>query len=222
MQVNFELIRQRVFEYIDKDLLVEKLKAVGATDLNPFKLHPDSGKPIGFSKSLLETEGFVSELLYYLLWVIEKIVSDIGELASPVGKEKKRALIQILDESIRLPFFLEAFDGKIIGWVIDHLIEILNKFLGKDWLKNIPQPTLVKPKYKLPTPDVTDIAAAAVVTEAAAEPPVLAEVSAEPPVAAEPSMAAEPELAAVAETESAEPSSATPAKPGKGGKKHQG
>lgn len=150
MEINYDIIRTQVFEYVDKDALVTKLKDLGATNLDPFKYN-NAGKPIGFSDTLMKAEGFAGELIHYLLWAVEKICADAGEIAK--GGEKKKALVQFIDNCIKLPFFFESFDDNIIEWLIDKGVESLNKAFGKDWVNHIPTPVLAK---LTPTPPATD------------------------------------------------------------------
>lgn len=141
-QINYDDIRNQVFEYIDKDALVARLKDLGAVDLNPFKYN-NNMQPIGFSDTLMKAEGFAGELVHYLLWAVEKVVADAGEVAK--GGEKKKALVQFLDNCIALPFWAEPFDGIVIDWLIDKAVDFLNKTFGKDWLDHIPVPVLAAP-----------------------------------------------------------------------------
>ena len=151
MEINYDIIRTQVFEYVDKPALVAKMKELGAVDLDPFKYN-NVGRPVGFSDTLLKAEGFVGELAHYLVWAIEKICSDAGEVAK--GGEKKKALVQFLDNCIKLPFFLESFDDNVIEFLIDKAIAFLNKTFGKDWIDHIPVPALAKP-FSVKVPAIT-------------------------------------------------------------------
>lgn len=141
MAYNYDNIRNQVFEYVDKDALVLQLKKLGATDLNPFKYN-NNNMPIGFNETLMKANGFAGELVHYLLWAVEKVVADAGEVAK--GGEKKKALVQFLDNCISLPFFLEPFDDNVIEWAIDKAVDFLNTKFGKDWINHIPTPSLAK------------------------------------------------------------------------------
>lgn len=141
-----KLIMQKALEYINKDVLEARLKALGGAELNPFKLGPD-GKPIGFADSLLKSKAFVGELAYYLIWAAEKAVGDIAEIASGTkkGGEKKRAIVELLDSAIKVNPLLELVDGPAIGQCINIAVEALNQHLGHDWMKHIPTPSLAMP-----------------------------------------------------------------------------
>lgn len=147
--INYDVIRTQVFEYVDKDALVNRLKVLGSADLNPFKLN-NVGKPIGFNDTLMATKGHAGELVHYLLWAVEKVVADAGEVGK--GGEKKKALVQFLDNCISLPFWAEPFDDDVISWLIDKVVDFLNAKLGPDWINKIPTPTLALASAVGPNP----------------------------------------------------------------------
>ena len=49
------------------------------------------------------------------------------------GEEKKKVLIKFLDDRIELPWLAESLDNKLIGMVIDNVVEYYNEFIGNDW-----------------------------------------------------------------------------------------
>ena len=59
-------------------------------------------------------------------WVVEKVLWAEKELAGKTGAEKRAAIIQRLDDLIKLPFWLEWADGPLIGWVVDLTCDKLN------------------------------------------------------------------------------------------------
>jgi len=134
-------IKGQIFDYFDVDKLRSIAGQAGNLEWNPFKLNSD-GKPIGFDDSIVKAPGMAVELIKSLGIVVEKVCRDAGAVAS--GGEKKKALVELLDEIIKLPFFLEPFDGVIIGWLIDKLIEWLNLKLGQDWVDHLSFPEIVK------------------------------------------------------------------------------
>lgn len=139
VEINYDYLRGELFKYVDKDALVAELKAAGAKDLNPFKYN-NVGVPVGFSEALLNVKGMSYLLLEYSYWLLEKICADAGEIGA--GKEKRKALVQILDNAVKCNPVLELVDGKIIGIAVDFLVDGMNKKYGKDWIKHMPHPTL--------------------------------------------------------------------------------
>lgn len=49
------------------------------------------------------------------------------------GTEKREALVQFLDDMIKLPIYLEALDGPIIRILINLSVDKLNSYFGHDW-----------------------------------------------------------------------------------------
>ena len=124
-------LKQAVFSYLDIDAIKAKMGIVGDASFNPFKLDAN-GKPIGFEDTIIKAPGMVVEIARAVCMVIEKIALDTKGVVT--GGEKKDALVDFLDDCIRLPFFLEPFDGPVIGFIIDKFIEWLNHTFGQDWL----------------------------------------------------------------------------------------
>lgn len=149
MEINYDYLRGELFKYVDKDALVAELKAAGAKDLNPFKYN-NVGVPVGFSEALLNVKGMSYLLLEYSYWLLEKICADAGEIGA--GGEKRKALVQILDNAVKCNPVLELVDGKIIGIAVDFLVDGMNKKYGKDWINHVPKPSLAG----LPHPPATD------------------------------------------------------------------
>ena len=139
--INSSQIKQQIYSYFDVDKLRTIAGQAGNLEWNPFKLNAD-GKPIGFDDSVVKAPGMAVDLIKALGIVVEKVCADAGAVAS--GGEKKKALVELLDEIIKLPFFLEPFDGMIIGWLIDKLIEWLNLKLGQDWVSHLDFPEIIK------------------------------------------------------------------------------
>jgi len=149
MEINYAVIKEQVWDYFDVEAIKAKLGKANDKDFNPFKFG-NSGKPLGFQQIAFSTTGMAVELVYALLYIVEKMVSDAGEVAK--GTDKKKALVELLDAAIKLPIPFEWFDGKIINWLIDEAVGWLNKKFGKDWIKHIPKPELILDRAALNKP----------------------------------------------------------------------
>jgi hypothetical protein len=139
--INSGQIKSQIFDYFDVDKLRTIAGQAGNLEWNPFKLNAD-GKPIGFDDSVVKAPGMAVDLIKALGIVVEKVCADAGAVAA--GGEKKKALVELLDEIIKLPFFLEPFDGPIISWLIDKVIDWLNLKLGSDWVNHLDFPAIIK------------------------------------------------------------------------------
>lgn len=87
---------------------------------------------------ILQLPGKLLDLFTDAIKVVEKIVADSGEAG--LGKEKRDAVVDFLERAIEVPFYLESIDGYIIGLIVDTIVGVLNKFFGKTWLKDTPEP----------------------------------------------------------------------------------
>ena len=66
------------------------------------------------------------------------------------GADKRTFVIAITNEFFDLPFTPEGIEAVIIGWMIDLVIYILNKWFGKDWLN------VLKDRNKSSTPKAVE------------------------------------------------------------------
>ena len=66
-------------------------------------------------------------------WVIARVLWAETELKGKTGAEKRAAVVEKLDEAIRLPFWLEWADGPLIGWLVDLVCAKLNLLTDGDF-----------------------------------------------------------------------------------------
>lgn len=52
------------------------------------------------------------------------------------GSEKRNAVVKVIDDLLKLPFYLEALDGFLIGLLVDMAISAWNDF-SHDWLAKL-------------------------------------------------------------------------------------
>jgi hypothetical protein len=74
----------------------------------------------------------VGALAVECIHVVEQIAADVDAVG--VGGAKRDAVVQFLDDTIKVPFYLEPIDGMIIGIGIDALVAWYNLKIGKGWL----------------------------------------------------------------------------------------
>ena len=53
------------------------------------------------------------------------------------GQAKRDAVVKILDDICKLPFWLEPLDGWFIGLVLDQMVGLLNSLFGNNWIENV-------------------------------------------------------------------------------------
>ena len=77
----------------------------------------------------------IKEFIQRLVILMEAISTDVtGEIGAVVmSKDKRNAVVNAIDDMIKLPWFLEMFDGPAIGIVVDGICTALNTVFGNDW-----------------------------------------------------------------------------------------
>ena len=73
-------------------------------------------------------------LLPMAIGVVEKLYLELSDVKTGGGNEKKKAVVEWLDDVIKGNFIVEQFDGMIIKIAVDGIIGWLNLTKGKGWL----------------------------------------------------------------------------------------
>lgn len=66
-------------------------------------------------------------------WVMEQVLWAEKNLKGKPGGEKRAAVVQKVDDMVKLPWWLEWVDGPVIGWLVDQACDLLNEARGHDW-----------------------------------------------------------------------------------------
>lgn len=64
---------------------------------------------------------------------VEQAVVDIGAVLT--SEEKREAAVQVVDDMIKLPGYLEMFDGMVISAIFAFVVGALNEKFGMAWPK---------------------------------------------------------------------------------------
>ena len=67
------------------------------------------------------------------IWAVEQVMWAEKNLKGKNGAEKRKAVIEKLDDMIVLPSYLEWVDDIIIGKLVDMVCDKLNDFAGHDF-----------------------------------------------------------------------------------------
>ena len=130
-----EKLLEALRAYAETDLFSQRLDQLKNYDFNPFRPPANPDGPEGWDK-VVEAGNLVNEIIKDVVGVVEKVVRDAGEVG--LGNEKREAVVQFLDDIIKLPFWAEPFDKPLIRLLVDQIVGLLNKLLGKDWITKIP------------------------------------------------------------------------------------
>ena len=121
---------------VDAEEFKAKVDRLKALNVNPFDLGEDN-TPEGWANSIEAVE-ILRDITLDAIRVAEKVVYEAGETAK--GKDKLDAVVGFLDGVIRVPWYLEMFDGPAIKLVVTLVVSGLNELFGKDWINHIPVP----------------------------------------------------------------------------------
>lgn len=131
---NKELLLEALKREMSLKSFAAKFEQLKSYDFNPFRPPKAPEDPAGFDK-WREAQGLVNDLVLDLIAVVEREVKAVGEVGK--GGEKLDAVVTFLDDIIRLPFYLEWFDGPAIRLLVSQLVGLLNRVFGKDWIEKI-------------------------------------------------------------------------------------
>jgi hypothetical protein len=67
--------------------------------------------------------------------MMERVSNDIDDVVE--GADKRKAVVEFLDDIIKLPIWAEPFDGMVIGIIVDKAVAEWNDENGKNWIEKI-------------------------------------------------------------------------------------
>lgn len=92
-------------------------------------------------------------------WVVERVKWAEINLKGKTGAEKRKAVVDRLDDLIKLPFWLEWADGYLIGVLVDNVCNLLNILTdddkgGHDWTALEASPEEVAALMEIPAEQI--------------------------------------------------------------------
>jgi len=86
-------------------------------------------------EEIVANMGNLNRFFLKVVSAVEFVSSDAYEDLEGVveGNDKLDAVVEILDELIKLPFYLEMFDGMAIRMAISMTVQTINRVLGNKW-----------------------------------------------------------------------------------------
>lgn len=157
MKVEFE--KGELVKYLIKQLAIDGLKKAAKNlkdiDWNPFD---DDGDEYDTAwKEMVHNKDLLVEAAMALVNTAERIVIEGNKLTSV---QKHDAVVAALDKAIKLPWFAEPFDGKIISLLVTSVVKTMNLLR-----KSEPAVTPTVPKFIAGALNPNYPGGAAVVTE---------------------------------------------------------
>ena len=73
------------------------------------------------------------------LWAVQLVMEAEKSIPGSSSGDKRAYVVQRLDDMVKLPWYLEAFDGPAFGLVVDYACDKLNLVMGHDWTELTPE-----------------------------------------------------------------------------------
>lgn len=67
------------------------------------------------------------------LWVLQMVMEAETTIPGGTGMEKRAYVVKHLDDMVKLPWYLEPFDGPAFGLLVDLACDKLNLLVGHNW-----------------------------------------------------------------------------------------
>jgi hypothetical protein len=78
--------------------------------------------------------GRLFNIVMFIVGLVEQAVVKFGPMS---GKDKKEIATRVINDLVDIPIVPEYVEGAMIGWVIDQVVDYLNKVFGKKWSVDI-------------------------------------------------------------------------------------
>lgn len=72
------------------------------------------------------------------LWVVQMVMEAEKAVPGKSASEKRAYVVQRLDDMVKLPWYLEPFDGPAFGLLVDMACDKLNLLMGHEWTELTP------------------------------------------------------------------------------------
>jgi hypothetical protein len=132
MAITFD--KDRLVQFLKDELEFESRKSaitgIGKIDWNPFDDDGDEYTTVWSEMS--HNWDLIWDALIAVVGVLETIVVEGVSLSAP---QKKDAAVSLLDDLLKLPFYLEPFDGIALGMLVDAAVRFMNKV---NWGVDVP------------------------------------------------------------------------------------
>jgi len=125
-ELNFDALVEYFHRKIEESGLGEALENFKAEfDLNPFD--HDEDEWVGPWQEFRHNIQLVSNLALSLVQLAESILIDGRTLNSP---QKHKLVVKVLDDMIRLPWYIEPLDGPVLDMLVTTAVTAMN---GMNW-----------------------------------------------------------------------------------------
>lgn len=120
MKTNIEVIKEKV--------------SVIVTNVKGIKEQIDEASEWNSISKIIGNIGKLNDLVMNVVLAVEVVANDaIDDIEGLKSSDKLEAAVALLDDAIKLPFFLEILDAHAFRLVISIGVDFLNRKYGNEW-----------------------------------------------------------------------------------------
>jgi len=123
--VDMDRIQAKLEEVLNIDEFWAKIESVKTLKLD---FMTEDGKVIE-TDDILRARDLFADIVGDVVEALERVNTEVEAILT--SEEKKQAVVKFIDECIKLPFYLELFDGTVIGILVDIVVGQYNKLKWK-------------------------------------------------------------------------------------------
>lgn len=121
---------------LTKKLVIDKVNQF-ISDFKILKDQIDDAKSWDSLPKIIENisklRNFITNIVVTVELAVNIVKEGVDDYQKIPSEEKLNIAVKILDDAIKLPFWLEVFDEHILKILISLSVDYLNDRLGKDW-----------------------------------------------------------------------------------------
>lgn len=129
-----------IWDQLQLDEVKASVVALKGIDWNPFD--EDGDEFNGVFAEINHNFSLVFDVAQQAAAVAQRIVVDGASLSDP---QKHKAVVQVLDDLIRLPFYAEPFDGPVLDVLVKSAVKLLR---AVNWGIELPVTVAAKVEFR--------------------------------------------------------------------------
>jgi len=140
VSVDYREILSQLWNYLELDEVKQSIVRLKGIDLNPFD--EDGDEYVGVFAEMHHNWELIWDVALKLVAAVERVVVGGASLDNP---EKHKIVVDLLDDLIRVPWFLEPFDHIVIDMIVKSAVKFLK---AVNWGIELPPTVPAKIAFK--------------------------------------------------------------------------
>jgi hypothetical protein len=140
MEFDHKQLAKLIWSQLELDQVKASVVALKGVDWNPF--NDDGDEYVGVFQEINHNFTLVFDVAQKAAAVAQRIVVDGASLSDP---QKHKAVVQVLDDLIRLPFYAEPFDGPVLDVLVKSAVKLVR---AVNWGIDLPPTVAVKIEFR--------------------------------------------------------------------------